>query len=128
MPELEQIKDEELPDLTTSFYSAVRTKKSGELYQTSSFKVIKAGLNRYFKSNRTIDIVSDPRFMRSKLVFDGVQVKAKKTGKGITHSTPHISDSDLQKTGRYFDIDHVTKPKPKILQHCVLFYIMYFFC
>ena len=78
--------------------------------------------------NRTIDIVTDPRFMRSNMVFDGVQVKAKKTGKGLVHSTPHISEDDMKKIGIYFDVDHVTKPNPRVLQHCVLFYVMYFFC
>ena len=107
---------------------SVRTKKTGELYQTSSFKVLREGLNRWFKRNKQIDIVSDERFMRANLVFDGVQVKAKKTGKGTVKNTPPITTEDLKKIGNYFFVDHVTEPSPKILQQCVQFYIMYFFC
>ena len=114
-PELEEISDDELPELLTKFYSSARTKKAGEMYQTSSFKVLRAGLNRYFRINRTLDIVTDHRFMRANMVFDGVQVKAKKTGKGVTRSTPHISEADLKKIGEYFDIDHITNPQPTIL-------------
>ena len=61
-------------------------------------------------------------------MFNGVQVKAKKEGKGVVRSTPHISDTDLIKIGIYFDVDHMKEPKPYILQHTVQFYLMYFFC
>ena len=72
--------------------------------------------------------MSDERFTRANLVFDGVQVQAKCSGKGTIKSTEHIVDEDMLKIARYFSVDHVTKPEPKILQQIVLFYIMYFFC
>ena len=59
LPQLEDIQIEHLPKILTNFYMSVRTKKTGELYQTSSFKVLRAGLNRWFKQNKEIDIVSD---------------------------------------------------------------------
>ena len=127
LPDIDDIDLDQLPDILTKFYTDVCT-KSGEQYQTGSFKVLRAGLNRHFKLNCGIDIVSDEKFMRANLVFDGVQVKAKKLGKGVTKSTPHISDEDLLKIGHYFNVDHVTNPQPKILQETVQFYIMYFFC
>ena len=127
LPELEAIDTVELPSILTKFYTDVRTKAKGELYKTSSFKVLRAGLNGHFKVSRNLDIVSDERFMRANLVFDSVQVKAKKTGKGVTDSTPHISDEDLHRIAEYFSSDHVILPQPKILQQCVLFYIMFFF-
>ena len=66
--------------------------------------------------------------MKANLVFDSVQVKAKKEGKGVRDSTSVISPEDLRKIGEYFAVDHVTTPQPKHLQECVMFYIMYFFC
>ena len=64
----------------------------------------------------------------SQSVFDGVEVQAKKEGKGIVRSTPHISLDDLALIGACFYVDHVSTPHPKKLQQAVLFYIMYFFC
>ena len=128
LPDIDDIGTEELPNILTRFYTDVRTKKSNEQYQTSSFKVLRAGLNRYFKKTRTVDIVSDEKFMRANMIFDSVQVKAKKMGKGRIKSTPHIDDCDLKKISAYFNIDHIMRPSPKILQQCVQFYIMYFFC
>ena len=29
---------------------------------------------------------------------------------------------------KYFNVDHMLKPEPKILQHTVQFFLMYFFC
>ena len=126
--ELESIDTSELPTILTTFYTDVRTKKTGELYKTSSFKVLRAGLNRYFKRERSIDIVTDDAFLRCNLIFDSVQVKAKKSGKGTVNSTPHISPDDLQRIGDYLNIDHMNKPDPRILQHAVQFFIMFFFC
>ena len=38
-----------------------------------------------------------------------------------------ISEEDLNKISGYFNVDHTRKPDPKVLQQCVLFYILYFF-
>ena len=123
-----QLKDEQLPGILTKFYTDVRSSITGERFKTGSLKVIRAGLNRHFKVTRSIDIVADDQFRRANLVFDGVQVKAKKEGKGVTKSTPHISPEDLAVLGEYFYVDHITRPHPKKLQQAVQFYIMYFFC
>ena len=88
------------------------------MYQTSSFKVLRTGLNRYFKMNRTLDI-GHARFMRANMVFDGVQVKAKKTGKGVTHPTPHISDEDMKKMEATLMWTMSPSRTEKILQHCI---------
>ena len=128
LPDLDLLPEEDLPNILGQYYTSVRTKKTGEMYQTSSFKVLCSGLNRYFKRERNIDIVSDDRFIQANLIFDSVQVKAKKIGKGVTKSSPHISPEDLKILASYFDVNHVQKPNPRILQQCVQFYIMYFFC
>ena len=48
LPDLEEIDIAELPKVLTNFYISVRTKKTGELYQTSKFCVqaTTGGLNR----------------------------------------------------------------------------------
>ena len=66
--------------------------------------------------------------MKANMAFDGIQVKAKAKGKGATKSTKVITDDDLERISDYLMADHTTKPNPKVLQHCVQFYIMYFFC
>ena len=122
------IPDDQLPNILTKFYTDTRSSLTGERFKTGSLKVIRAGLNRHFKVTRSIDIVADEPFRRADLVFEGVQVKAKKEGKGMTKPTPHISPEDLGWLGEYFYVDHVTSPHPKKLQQTVVFYIMYFFC
>ena len=67
LPDIDDIDDNELPAILTTFYTDVRTKGRGELYKTSSFKVLRVGLNSHFKLKKNIDIVSDNRFMRANL-------------------------------------------------------------
>ena len=87
LPDLDDLNIDKLPKILTNFYMSVHTNKTRDLYQTLSFKVLRACLNHWFKRNKEIDIVSDERFMRANLVFDGVQVKAKKSGKGTVRNT-----------------------------------------
>ena len=37
--------------------------------------------------HKDIDVVADPAFSRANMMFDSVQVKAKKLGKGVVKST-----------------------------------------
>ena len=39
-----------------------------------------------------------------------------------------IHPDDLQTIADYFDHDYMNNPDPRRLQHCVLFYFIYFFC
>ena len=119
LSELDLIEVDQLLEILTKIYTDVRTNSKGELFMTGSFKVLRAGLNRYFKVEKNIDIVNDKQFLRANLVFDGVRVKAKKSGKGITKSSPLISKEDLKMIGIYFNIDHMKKPVPKILQQTI---------
>ena len=72
LPQLGSINVEDLPKILTNFYMSVRTNKSGEMYQTSSFKVLRACLNCWFKQHKQMNIVSDEQFMHANLVFDDV--------------------------------------------------------
>ena len=60
-------------------------------------------------------------------MLKGVAIKAKAEGKGVTVSTKPIAPDDLQMITEYFRHNHMQKPKPKILQRTVLFYIIYYF-
>ena len=122
LPDLDELQSENLPGILCKFYTDVRTKKSGKQYQTGSFEVLRAGLNRHFKIEKGVDIVNDPQFMKANLIFESVQVRAKKSGKGHTKSTPHISQEDLVKIGNYLNVDHVANPQSRVLQHAVHFF------
>ena len=123
---LPEILDADLPALLDEFYCKAKPIK-GENYAIQTLKCIQAGLNRYFKKNRNIDIISDPRFIMANEVFKSVAVDAKKKGMGVVKSTKPISQPDLIKIGDYFKHPHITKPEPKILQQSVLFFIIYYF-
>ena len=45
LPKIEDVPSEDWPDILKKFYGSLRTKSCGDYYQTSSFKVIRAGLN-----------------------------------------------------------------------------------
>ena len=124
---LDQIADDDLPEILENFYVAARSKKN-EVYHTQTMKGIRAALNRHLKMHRKIDIIDDPRFKSANLIFKGVQKRAKRVGKGVRKSTTVISDADLQSLAGYFRIDHVTSPNPSILQRNVMFNIMYYLC
>ena len=125
--ELKDIPLDDLPKILEDFYCNART-KNNDYYNNTSFKSLRSNLNRWFKENRNINIVTNERFTSANNMFQGMMVKAKKQGKGYRRSTPVISDEDLLKIGQYFDVDHVHAPNPKILQQTVLFYVIYFFC
>ena len=118
---------EQLPKLLEEFYCNACT-KNNEYYNTTTMKSLRSNLNRWFKQNRNINIVTNEKFTEANNMFTGMLVKAKKMGKGIRKSTPVILDEDLLKIGKYFDIDYVVNPNPRILVQTMLFYIIYFFC
>ena len=61
-------------------------------------------------------------------MFDGVKVEVKKKGKAVTISKKVIRDPDMQLIVEYFSYSHRMNPDPKLLQECVIFNIIYFFC
>ena len=74
MPELSSIPDADLPQLLLDFYTNMRTKKGNELYNTQTLKCMRSNLNHHFKEVRNIDIISDPRFIKSNEMFKAVKV------------------------------------------------------
>ena len=126
LPKLDQIPDSDLPNLLESFYVLVRMKKS-EKYKSTTLKSMRAGLNRYFKDHREIDITQDKRFMRTNELFLGLLKENKKEGRGQVIHKQTISDSDKEKLFKYFENSIKSgKPDPKILQQICIFNIVYY--
>ena len=125
-PDVTDISNECVPEILFEFYCSIRPKNS-EKYAIQSLKCIRAALNRWFKTEREIDIIKDPGFVRTNEMFKGVLVDAKKNGKP-KKSTPKISQIDLEKIGEYFQHDYMNDPQPKKLQQNMIFFILYFFC
>ena len=126
-PKLEDIDMNDLPKILENFYPNLR-RVDGEDYKLQSIKCIRAGINRWTKSNRNTDIIGDVRFTKANEIFKGVSKIARENGKGTTKSTPVIAQEDLERIPNYFLHDVLNNPDPKKLQRCVLFYVIYFFC
>lgn len=129
LPAIEATPDAELPNLLERFYTDL-CQKNGERYKLQSLKCIRAGLNRYFKEECSIDIISDVRFHKTNEMPKGVAKVTCKAGLGSTSSFPVIPDEDMICLGDYFyqDFDNATEVNPKKLQQAVLFSLMYFTC
>ncbi len=76
-PKPEEISTEELPDLLFDFYSET-VRKDGGIFKVNTLKNLRSGLNRFYKEDRSIDIVNDTRFTRANEMFCGIKVQAKK--------------------------------------------------
>lgn len=127
MTPLPDLTDDELPDILYQFYTNLR-KAKGREYKLQSLKCIRAGLNRYMKEQRNLDIIKDLCFTRTNEMFKAVTVKAKKSGLGSTKSNPPIEPDDMAKLAAHFDHDIMNNPNPRLLQKAVLFNIIFFFC
>ena len=125
---LEEILDSDLPDILSDFYCSIRTKSDKETYSVQSQKCIRVSSNRYFKSVRGINIITDTQFIQANETFDGCKAKAKKEGKGVKKKTEKISEEDMLKLSKYFSTKSLTGLDPRKLQQCVMFYVIYFFC
>ena len=127
LPEVEDIPTKDLDGILFEFYNSIQPQKKDD-YCVQTLKCIRAGLNRYFRKERGIDIAKDSMFVRANEMLKAVQVDAKKKGLGVKKSYPPITEIDLERIAEYFCHDHVTVPDPKCLQQNIIFYIIYFFC
>ena len=128
---LDEIPDNDLPPLLNGFYSEVCKKKldkNGKIqeYKTSTLKCIRAGLNRHFKATRSIDIITDQRFIQCNEMFKGVACIGKAEGWGEMNSFPKIEDQDMEKLSTYFINIMQGSPNPAKLQEIVLFHVIYY--
>ena len=83
---IEEIPTDELPEALDNFYLNIQTQEKN-LYIVQSLKCIRVSLNHYFKSERGIDLIKDPRFIATNDKFDAVKVKSKKAGKVYENPT-----------------------------------------
>ena len=126
MKKLEDTTDAELPEVLFTFYTNIR-KEGGEMYKLASMKCIRASLNRHIKEKRNIDIISGARFIQANEMFRAVSIKTKKQGKAVTVSKHVIEQNDMKIIAEYFDNNYEENPDAKLLQHNVVFNILYFF-
>ena len=127
LPQVEDIATSDLDGILFEFYSSIQPQKK-EDYCVQTLKCIHAGLNRYFRKERGIDIAKDTMFTCANEMLKAVQVDAKKKGLGSKKKYPPINQIDLERIAEYFCHDHVTNPDPKHLKQNIIFYIIYFFC
>ena len=67
-------------------------------YKTSSLHSIRAGINRYLKSeyHEVIDITKDIEFTHANVAFKAATVQLKKIGKGFVQHHNCFENGDLQ--------------------------------
>lgn len=124
---LEDLDNKDFPQILYDFYSNLR-KVDGGNYKLQTLKCIRAGINRYTKEVRNLDIINDTSFSRTNEMFKAISTKARKLGLGSTKSTPPIEDEDLARCVEYFHHDLMNHPDPRKLQRNILFNIIYYFC
>ncbi len=126
LPSFDQTLDAALPALLEHFYTDLR-QKNRQMYKLQSLKCILAGLNRFIKEQRGIDIITDSRFHKTNEMFKGMAKVTCKAGLGSTSSFPPIPDEDLECLITYFYQDF-EEPNPRKLQQAVIFSLMFHTC
>lgn len=126
LPDSETISSDDLPAVLSDFYTELRKSDSEGEYKTSTLKCIRAAINRYYKSKRSLDILSDPRFIMSNEMFTGVTRKAKKEGRGEVDSRPPIEEEDMKRISSYFAQYLNGPPNAVKLIEMALFSIIYY--
>ena len=96
----------ELDAFLRSFYAEAR-KADGTRYAKKSIVSIRYVIQKHFyKVRNGIDIVNDPKFVKSNEMFKGVLVKLKKDGVGEHKQKPIIPSEDIERLyATVFDTD-----------------------
>lgn len=128
LPDADTILVDELPNVLSDFYTELRKADTKGEYKTSTLKCIRAAINRHYKETKSLDILSDPRFVASNEMFAGVTKKAKEEGRGETDSRPAIEEDDMKKISAYFEQHLNGPPNPEKLLEMALFTIIYYMC
>ena len=100
--------------------------KPPERYCNMSMKSLRAGINRYMKEKRGLDIIADQQFQRANKIFDAVLKDNKSKGKGVVHHKKPITSQDLECLNDYFS--RYMTPNAAILQRLVQFNLMFYLC
>lgn len=96
--DLKNIEKSQMNSLLRDFYGSIRTSK-GELYGISSYRSLRAGLNRHINEpplGRSWNLVQDSEFTSANNVFKGVVKQIRRSGRDRTAHYPPISSEDQQ--------------------------------
>jgi hypothetical protein len=120
--DFEEITPSELDSTLSKLYAETRT-EDGELYNKSSLRSIRYGINRYlanFHSRK--DIVHDKVFNEANKVFIAASKDLKRQGKGdITHYPP-LELKDFHKLYDYLDSNNNVKLQEKVFLDLMLYF------
>ena len=116
--------------MTDFYYSLKKTRiknkdDDGE-YKNTTLLCIRAALNRYFKQERGLDIISNELFITTNGNFQAVIKKGKVDGRGEIDYHEAISEGDLQKLADYLKKNMKSPPNAQNLMEMVLFNIIYY--
>ncbi len=135
---LDYIENTELDSILETFYRDVRmnpistprkTKsktKDSLMYSNGSLKVMRAGINRYLKYTRGVDIITDGRFTKSNQTFKSILCQGKSEGRCFVERHGPIPQEDINKMTDF--LSDPDNESPKILQMKVLFDVLYYLC
>ena len=116
---MDEIADDDLPGIIEQYYAETKKKNddddNSDTYKNSTLKSTRAGLCRYFKKTRSIDIINSDRFIQANDMFDGVKRCAKEKGYAVVENYPLIDDSDLAKLKQYFETNMQGAPNARNL-------------
>ena len=109
------------------FYSTLKRKDQTNC-KNSTLKACRAALKRVLKDIKGIDIVADPKFVKSNDIFKGVAKINKAAGFGNVQSKATITETDMKKINFWFEEWFLSgNPTAEQLQKYVLFAILYQF-
>ena len=89
-------------------------------------RTIRAALARYYRDTRSLDIISNEKFIHANAVFTGIQKINKKKGLGTIQRKTVVNDQDMQQLMEYFRVQIVCDLNSKNLQEFVIFYILFY--
>ena len=130
LPNADEINTEDLPNALEDFYPG-NSKKNATAdgsteYKNSTMKCIRAGINRYYKAARSLDIISDPRFIQANKIFKGIARAGKDEGCGEIDSCNSIFPEDFDKLSGNFKAKMAGLLNAVVLQEIVIFNVIYY--
>jgi hypothetical protein len=117
-PNFELLDKPALAEFLRKFYFVARC-KDGERYSKSSYKNLRAGLQRYLISppfKREINLTSDKEFTAANQVYDGYMVALREEGKDISQNKAALQPGDIEKL-----YSNVFSDNPRGLQYRIFY-------
>ena len=134
-PDLNNIPNIELNEILGNFYTELKKKKvdtndeqTSDEYRNTTLRCIRGALVHYFKDIRGIDIIKNETFLTSNEMFLAMMKVNKEKGLGDIVSYRPVVPTDMQKIAEYIKRVMYRDQNPKVLQHIVVFHIIYYQC